>query len=208
MAEIERFERDFAAALERYADEVPTAVDAAGLVRSITEVEARRGWRAIVEPWRQLVPAVRYAVVLAILVALVVALGILAQRLVFVDDGTLSTGRMTCTGPSMTTLTAAPARLECQGQLPELDGRVDIRIILDRRTESIGLPAWSGTIEATGPGGEWTGEIAALASWNGLVTGDATLRSSGRDEVTRLHLMSDDGLAWGLLGARGMADAR
>lgn len=209
MTEIERFERRLATALERYADEVPTSVDAVGLARSIAAEEAGRGWRSILASWHRLTPAVRYALVLAILAALLVALGILSQRVLLVDDGAVSTGRMDCAGPSWTTSTVTTVRLACQGELPGLDTRDGLRIVLDQETDSAGFPVWSGRLDGSGSRGAWSGDIVVFVSWDGLVTGEAVLDGPDPDTQAelRLHLISDGGLAWGVLARRGSADA-
>jgi hypothetical protein len=206
MAETERFERRLAEALERYAQEVPTRVDASGLVRSIAESEARRAWwRPIQLPWpTRVVPAVRLAIALAALLALVGALAILAQRLAPGQSDAVLTGRMECSGADWLAA-AAPVALDCTLDLHDDQVTGTARIRLDAATDLGAVSGRSGTIDVDG---RWTGALTVTTAPNGITVGAAVLVGrADTGETIRMRLLSTDGLRWGLLGSRASGES-
>jgi hypothetical protein len=201
MAELDRFEARLAASLERLADEVPTRVDAAELTATIAAAEARRGW-----PWSRArarggTPALRVALVLAAVLALVFGMLALAPRLVRTPFAPMSHGSMTCAGaPSITG--AGPVTLECVAELPDSRLAGDALITLGTASPRGGIAMRPGTMEVDAAGATWRGAIGFTTAANGVSVGDAVLTGSGAAAgiVLRLHLLSADGIEWGLLG--------
>lgn len=205
MAEMERFESRFEAALGQLADEVPTAVDAAEVARSVAADGARRGWLSSLlgggPGLHGLAPVLRFALAPALLLLLVYGLITLAQRIDATPSGVSITGRMTCEGSSWTTL-AGPVLLECATDLPDpqLAGRV--RIALEEGAPVGGFSARGGTMEIDALGASWSGALEVTVAPNRMAIGDAALTGHGSagGQVLLVHAISTDGLSWGLLG--------
>lgn len=203
MAERDLFEAGFATALGRYADEVPVEVDPQAVARSIAAAEARRtGWRAIVAPWARQAPAVRYALVLAAIVALAVAFAILAQRLAPAPVDEILSGRMRC--PATPWIgSAEPVTLACTMDVGALGGTAAARLDLEPIEGIDSLGQWAGSIRVGPAGTGWTGRIVLFVAPVGIIAGDARLAGEGPQagRTTGLHLLSDDGLTWGVVGS-------
>ncbi len=207
MADTERFEGRFAEALERYAAEAPTAVDAAGLTRSVAEAEARRAWwRSVALPWSTRAgPAARLAIALVALLALTWALAVLAQRLAPGPSGGVLTGQMTCTGADPTIVTA-PVELDCTLDLAGARVAGAARIKLDAAIALGAITSRVGTIDVDG---RWAGGLTVKTAPNGVAVGVAVLvGQAGPDgETIRMRLLSTDGMHWGLLGSQSAGDS-
>lgn len=201
MAEMDRFEARLASSLERLADEVPTRVDAAELTATIVAAERRRGWPWIGARGRKGVPALRVALVLAAVLALVFGMLALAPRLVQTPFEPISHGSMTCAGaPSISG--AGPVTLECVAELPDSRLAGDALIALGAAADLGGVAVRPGTVELDAEGATWRGTLEVTTAPNGVSAGDAVLEGSGGAAgiVLRLHLLSANGTEWGLLG--------
>jgi hypothetical protein len=202
MAEPDRFEARLAASLARLADEVPTDVDPARVAATIASGE-RRGWM----PWwpglrsLRLAPALQLAIVLAALLALALGLLVLAPRLVQSPFEAQLRGRIVCEGAPWTTSDVGRLQLDCRSELadPRLAGTV--RISLDELPQAGTGVIRPGAMELRAGGASWTGGLQVTAAPNGLAIGDAVLVGDGTADgvVLHLHLLSTDGLAWGVL---------
>ncbi len=199
MAEMDRFEARLAASLERLADEVPTRVDAAELTATIAAAERRGGWPWVRARGRGRVPALRVALVLVAILALVFGMLALAPRLVRTPFEPISHGSMTCAGaPSITG--TGPVTLECVADLSDSRLAGDALITLGPATP--GSFARSGSMQLDASGASWAGDVETLSAPTGMVTGGAVLVGEGAAAglVQRVRLLSADGLDWGLLG--------
>jgi hypothetical protein len=201
MAELDRFEARLAASLERLADEVPTRVDAAELTATIAAAERRRGWPFARARARGGAPALRVALVLAAILALVFGMLALAPRLVRTPFAPMSHGSMTCAGaPPITGV--GPVTLECAAELPDSRLAGDALITLGTAVGLGGTAVRPGTMALDAAGATWRGTIGLTTAANGVSAGDAVLTGSGDAAgiVLRLHLLSAGGTEWGLLG--------
>jgi hypothetical protein len=204
MAELEQFEARLAASLERLADEIPTAVDPRELTAAIATAEAGHRW---LRPWfggRPIhrVAVLRYAAIAAALLLLAAAAAVLAPRFMAAPFGATIHGRMTCTGPSLTSSTNESVELECVSLLPDSRLAGSVRIALDRPLEIAGGLVRSGAIELSGDGARWNGAIQVTTAPNESAFGDGWLQGSGAavGQALYLHVMSSDGQTWGVLG--------
>lgn len=203
MAELEQFEARLAASLEHLADEVPTAVDARELTAAIASAEAGHRWlRPRIGAWPTRVTVLRYAALAAALLLLAAAAAVLAPRFLATPFDATIHGRMTCTEHSWTSSTAGPVELECVSQLP--DGRLagNVVVTLGGPSEDLGGIVRSGSMELSGDGARWTGIVQITTAPNEAAFGDGRLHGSGAadGQVLYLHVMSGDGLTWGVLG--------
>jgi hypothetical protein len=201
MADMDRFEARLAASLERLADEVPTRVDAAELTATIAAAEGRRGWPLTRTRDRRRAPALRVALVLAAILALVFGMIALAPRLVRTPFAPMSHGSMTCAGaPAITG--AGPVTLECVAELPDSRLAGDALITLGAAADVGGVAVRPGTMELGAADATWRGTLELTTAPNGVSAGDAVLEGSGGAAgiVLRLHILSAGGTEWGLLG--------
>ncbi len=208
MAEPDRFEARLAASLARLADDVPTDVDPARVAATVAAAE-RLGWL----PWwpglrgLRLVPALQLAIVLAALLALALGLLVLAPRLVQSPFEAQLRGRIVCEGTPWTTSDVGGLQLDCRSELadPRLAGTV--RISVDELPQAGTGVIRPGAMELRAGGATWTGGLQVTTAPNGLAIGDAVLEGDGTADgvVLHLHLLSTDGLAWGVLATTSEA---
>jgi hypothetical protein len=205
MAELDRFERRLAAGLERLADEVPTAVDAAAVAHRIAAAEAQRRGRsgrlAHTGPGTHgLAPVLRFALAPVALLLLVFGIIVLAERIAPAPSEGLFAGRAVCEGAPWTSATDAVA-VDCILELadPRLAG--PLRIVAGPATDAGGYAVRTGTLELRGSDATWTGALLLQVGRNGLASGTARLGGDGAAEgcVLDVRLVSADGVDWGVL---------
>lgn len=196
------FEERLGIALRRYADEVPTDVDAAEVARSVAAAEQGSTWRRI----GGLLPLRAASLIWAMLVMVAVP-AVLAGALLLTHEiapspypGTLY-GSMACGNEPWIT-GATGATLECHTRLPDPRTSATARIVLHAPTGTDVLHVWSGVLVVGGQGASWSGPLKLTATPNGVVSGNAVLHGEGRYAglTLQLHLVTDDGAAWGLTG--------
>lgn len=206
MAEIEGFESRLQAALEAYADEVPTTVDAAGLTQAIAASKRRRGWRRLfpaqaLGAWSGTFRIARLGLALCALVLLTAALVVLAQRIAPRSYSGLLTGRMVCVGPSWTGGDGAVS-LDCEVDLADARAGGPTHITLGAAASAGDLRVRSGRIDIRTERGGWSAALRSLEANNGVAVADLTLDGWGgcAGLVLHLHVVTADGLQWGLFG--------
>ena len=206
MAETERFEAQLQAALAAYADEVPTTVDAVELARSIATAERERGWRRLfptgaLEAWSGTLQLVRLGLVLCALALLTAALVVLAQRIAPLP--TMLTGRMGCVGSPWAVPTPERLELDCTTELADERATGAASLVLE--PPAGGASPWfrSGSMKLRTRAMVWLGSVALQAAPNGVAVSDVELEGYGAGPVPlvlRLHLVTTDGVRWGLSG--------
>lgn len=209
MADMDRFEARLAQALERYADEAPTAVDAAEVTRAVAADHAQRGWPGrLAGGWWPTARALRFAPVAqgALAVVVIVAMGAgafaLAERMSPVPLDVALTGQMDCPGFTSTIPAAQSIELSCSAAFSGTRLAGPARITLGPATTSLGLPARPGSMELHAAGSTWQGAIWVTTSPNGLILGNARLATESPDgQILNLQIVGGDGIPWGLLGA-------
>jgi hypothetical protein len=209
MVEMERFESRLAAGLGRLADEVPTAVDAAAVARSVAATAAKRSGllaRLTAGPATGgLSPIVRFGLAPVALLVLVFGLVTLSERIAPAPLEGASTGRAACQGSPWTTAPTAAVALECAIELadPRLAG--SMRLVAGPATDAGRFDVRSGSLEIRAGDAAWAGTVGLRIGPNGLVVADAHLTGDGTAEGldVDLHLVSADGLRWGVLATSG-----
>jgi hypothetical protein len=208
MSELDRFEARLAVSLARLADQVPTEVDPVRVAATIASSErrARVPWWPGLRSLR-LVPTLQLAIVLAALLALALGLLVLAPRLLQSPFEAALHGRIVCEGAPWTTSDVGGQVLDCRSELadPRLAGTV--RISVDELPQAGTGVVRPGAMELRAGGASWTGGLQVTTAANGLAIGDAVLEGDGTADgvVLHLHLLSTDGLAWGVLATTSEA---
>jgi hypothetical protein len=205
MAELDRFEARLAASLERLADEVPTYVDPLELTASIAAAEAGRGWLRPMTGLRglRLSLALRLGLILVTVLALGLGMVVLSQRRVPAPFDAMTHGPMTCPGPAWTAEAAGSLVLECTSALPDPRLAGIVRITLDATTAAGDPIVRTGSIHLDGDGAGWAGFLEMMTAPSGMTSAEAVLAGTGAADglVLQLHLVSTDGLEWGLLAS-------
>lgn len=211
MLDLERFESRLTTALRAYGEEVPTEVDAASLAHGIATRRPRRAWLDALAgsvPW----PAIRVArtaLVVVALVALLIVLAIVGQRILQGPTDVLVDGRVGCVAVNPGERSAADGAgrtsgivLECLAGLS--DDRVSgaMTLTVTRTDGPSGTTFEAGTVGLRTSSGAWAGELIGQTAVSGTSSTSMRLIGSGRFRglTLDLHLVSSDGLAWRALG--------
>jgi hypothetical protein len=205
----ERFERRLATALERLADDAPSTVDAAAVARAIAVREGAPE-RATLRRWAPTVGTgsaplarlVRIGVVAAALLALLAGLAILAQRMSPASVDGPFTGRLRC---AETAWSDRPDAMTLDCTLDTNDRQTTGRVhgALAAVPGATEPRAWSGQARVETAEGTWTGVLLVRAGPNGVGSGDVELtRFADTTSRIDLHLITADGMRWGVLGTR------
>jgi hypothetical protein len=205
MTELEQFEARLAASLEHLADEVPTTVDSRELTAAIVATEAGRGWLhpAFGAHLRPRAAVLRYALAAAALLLLAAAVAaVLAPRFMAAPFDAMTHGRMTCSEAAWESSATDPVVLDCVLAMPDTRLAGNVQISLGAPSTAAGGISRFGSIALSGNGARWTGTIQVTAAPNEAAFGDGRLHGSDAadGQVLYLHLMSGDGLTWGVLG--------
>jgi hypothetical protein len=202
MADIERFEGRLAASLRLLADEAQTEVDAALVASTVAAAHpaGSRGSPAFGASLLRLGPSLRLAIVVALL-ALVAYLAItLAPRLLAQPLPASIHGLIQCDGERWTGGSTAVV-LRCSSGLADSRLAGPVRLAVDPATA--GARGRTGSIELEGSGGRWQGRLLLETSPDGMVVADASLTAGDASAgyLLQLHLISPDGLEWGVIGS-------
>jgi hypothetical protein len=203
MADRDLFESRLATALQRLAAEASKDVDPERLARSIASTHPRRTWwrAGLGTPSLRLTRPLRLGLAVVPLVAVTVAALIVGQQTRSFPTGQTITGQFTCAGSPWTAFQSGPRVLDCRVDLSndQLDGTV--RISLDVMTQD-GVVTDTGTIELHARSTTWVGNLSLTIARNGLANGDATVVGEWdyRGVAIDLHLITADGLNWGVIG--------
>lgn len=204
MAEMDAFERRLGSALERLADEAPTAVDAEAVVRSAVAGSAPHGtFELLPAAWSgRGVRVVRLALAAAVILALLGGLIAISQRVTPVPDDGVLLGRMTCAEGPWSFEARAGSSLDCVSELQDPRGSGDVRVELAPSTAVDGLLLRSGSVELVADRGMWSGSMSGTTAPNGVTALAAVLvgEEGFAGLVLDLRLVSADGLRWGLFG--------
>lgn len=211
MAERDAFEGRLAAALRRYADEAPLAVDGAAVARGLATARPRRAAVATIGWWSR--PALRAAwllLLVALLASALVGLAVVGRPAIVGFDRIIVTGSATCSE-------TAPGSASPAGELVRVDGLVtECAVVLsdprvsghERRTErryaeQDGSATGTATSELQGGSGLWSGKLATRLFPNGVRVVEGTYEGSGEDAGLELVLraVSGDGRRWSLDGS-------
>jgi hypothetical protein len=92
--------------------------------------------------------------------------------------------------------------LECVVDLPDAGLAGPVSITIDEGAPMGGLDVRLGTMELDESRARWTGGLEVTVAPNGMAMGDAVLVGENDADglVLRAHIVSADGLRWGLLG--------
>ncbi len=209
MADMDRFEARFAQALERYADEAPTAIDAAGVARAVAADHPQRGWLGrLAGGWWPTTRALRLASVVqgALAIVVIVAMGAgafaLAERMQPAPLDAMLAGQMDCPAFTSTTPAAQSIDLTCTATLSDTRPAGSATITLGPATLVRGLLARPRSMLLETAGSTWQGAIWVMTSPNGMISGNARLTADIPDgQILDIQIVGEDGVPWGLLGA-------
>lgn len=203
MTEIDPFEARFAASLERLADEVPTEVDPVRLTAALAAEASGPRWRPRwwSNPASPTAPIVRLMLVVAAVLALLYGAAVLAPRPAPTPIASPVHGVITCDGEPWATSARDGLTLDCTSELPDPRLAGTVRITLDSPAQPGETPTRTGSMEMRAGSATWAGRVRFTTAPNGMTVGGAVLGGHGtvEDIVIDIHLMSGDGLDWGVL---------
>lgn len=203
MTEIDPFESRLAASLERLADEVPTEVDPVHLTTALATAASAPSWLPRWRPARTsaAAPLVRLMLIVVAVVALLYGTAVLAPRPAPASIASPLHGLITCDGEPWATSARDEVTLDCTSELPDPRLAGTVRITLDSPAEPGETPTRTGSMEMHAGNATWVGRVRCTTAPSGMTVGGAVLGGHGsvEDFVIDIHLMSGDGLVWGVL---------
>jgi hypothetical protein len=112
------------------------------------------------------------------------------------------TGRMACSGQPWTSRNPATVVLDCSTELQDARLAGAARFEIGAPTAQIALVRRHATVELRAADAIWRGDLELMVSVNGTAAGDTVLIGLGTADglITRLHLVSADGVTWGVVG--------
>jgi hypothetical protein len=208
MTDLERFEGRLAASLLQLADEAPVEVDAVQLTERAASGTRALDRLGIGSPWRlppalrlPLLAAAQAAVIVALLIALI-AIVALGQRMTRSPYEGVLTGGMACSGQAWTSRNPATVVLDCSMEVQDARLAGAARLEIGAPTAQIALERRHAIVELVAADAIWRGDLELMVSVNGTTAGDMVLIGRGAADglIARLHLVSADGVTWGVVG--------